>query len=161
MSLVRFTPRRLTDPFAQFERVVDSVVPAFAAGARRGSWAPRVDVLETADALEVSAELPGLTEEDIELRVRENVLTIEGEKRSPRTASADAETDAGAESDTQVEAPSVYYSERHYGKFRRSLALPSHVNSEQANASFADGILTVRLPKADSHRSRQINIASD
>jgi|SaaInl4_150m_RNA_FD_contig_31_631614_length_583_multi_4_in_0_out_0_1 HSP20 family protein len=160
MSLVRFTPRRLADPFAQLERVVDSVVPAFAAGTRRVAWAPRVDVLETADALEVSAELPGLTEQDIELHVRENVLTIKGEKRSGRAdaEAADTEDDEGA---TEAEAPKVYYSERHYGKFQRSLALPSHVNSDEANATFADGILTVRLPKADSHRSRQISIASD
>ncbi len=157
MSLVRFAPRRLTDPFAQLERVVDSVVPAFAGGARRAAWAPRVDVLETADALEVSAELPGLVEEDIELHVRENVLTIQGEKRSPRPEAADADGDT----DATAEAPNVYYSERHYGKFRRRLALPSHVNADEADATFTDGILTVRLPKADSHRSRQINIASD
>ena len=67
MALVRFTPRRLTDPLAHFERVLDSVVPAFAAPTRRVAWSPRVDVTETEDALSVSAELPGLSEGDIDL----------------------------------------------------------------------------------------------
>lgn len=150
MALVRFTPRRLTDPLAQFERVLDSVVPAFASPARRQTWSPRVDVRETEDALTVSAELPGLTEGDIELNVRENVLTIEGEKGG-----------AAAEAEETYEKETVYYSERHYGKFRRSLALPSHVNADEANATFTDGVLTVHLPKADSHRSRQIAIDAD
>ena len=151
MSLVRFTPRRLTDPIAQFERVLDSVVPAFAAPSRRAAWTPRVDVRETDIALEVSVELPGVAEGDVELTVRENILTIEGDK--PAAVRADDDEDTASEA--------VYYSERHYGKFRRRLALPSHVNGDEATAEFADGVLTVHLPKADSHRSRQIAISSE
>lgn len=151
MSPVRFTPRRLTDPIAQFERVLDTVVPAFAAQPRRAGWTPRVDVRETDAALEVSAELPGVSEEDVELTVRENVLTIEGEKRAAAANTDESEAEA---------AEAVYYSERHYGKFRRSLTLPSHVNADEAAAEFKHGVLTVRLPKADSHRARQIAIGS-
>ncbi len=154
MALVRFTPRRLTDPIAQFERVLDSVVPAFAAPNRRAAWTPRVDVRETDIALEVSVELPGVAEADVELTVRENILTIEGDK--PAAVRAD-EGDDGDDSASDA----VYYSERHYGKFRRRLALPSHVNADEATAEFADGVLTVHLPKADSHRSRQISISSE
>ena len=150
MALVRLTPRRLADPIAQFERVLDTVAPVFAAPARRAGWTLRVAVRETDVALEVSAELPGVAEEDVELTVRENILTIEGEKRA---TPVEVEGD-----DTQPAA--VYYSERHFGKFRRSLSLPSHVKADEAAAEFVDGVLTVHLPKADSHRSRQITIGS-
>jgi len=98
-----------------------------------GFTTPAVDVSETDKALEVSAELPGLSEDDVDIQITGDTLTIRGEK-----------TDAHKE-----ERKGTYVSERMYGSFYRAVPLPPGVEIDKAEANFANGVLTVTLPKSE------------
>ena len=96
-----------------------------------GRGAPRVDVAETDNAVEVTAELPGMDEKDIEVSLTDDVLSIKGEKKAERQ-----ETKKG-----------YYVSERSYGSFYRAIPLPPGVATDDAKAEFKKGVLTITLPK--------------
>lgn len=92
---------------------------------------PAVDVVERDDAFEITAEVPGLDENNIEVRLANGVLTIRGEK-----------------SEEKEEKDKAYHvSERHFGSFQRSFQLPDAVEIDKVNAAFAKGVLKVTLPK--------------
>jgi HSP20 family protein len=103
-----------------------------------------VDVRETADALLVQAELPGLGVDDVDVRVENGTLTISGEKRQEIEEGKD---DSG-----------YRLVERCYGRFERSFTLPLGVDAEQVKAEFANGVLTVTLPKAEEAKPRRIEV---
>jgi len=92
---------------------------------------PAMDVTEDADGYKVTAELPGMDEKEIEVALTDGMLTIKGEKKLEKE-----ETDKD-----------YYLSERSYGSFRRSFALPEGVDADKVGATFAKGVLTVTLPK--------------
>jgi len=98
---------------------------------RGRSW-PNVDVEETDAEYRVTAELPGLKEEDVELTLRDNVLTISGERKNER----EERSDNGR-----------YYAERFYGRFSRAVPLAVEVDPERVAATHHNGVLTVVLPK--------------
>lgn len=93
--------------------------------------APRVDVRETDKAIVISAELPGIDEKDVELVLKDGVLTLKGEKKYERDQSDE----------------NVRVMERSYGSFQRSFQVPDTVNADKIDASFDKGILTVTLPR--------------
>lgn len=97
-----------------------------------GFVAPAVDIVEKDKDYEVTAELPGLDEKDIDVKVSDNTLTIKGEK---------SEEKESREKDR-------YLSERRYGSFVRSFALPAGVDASKIEANFSKGVLTVKLPKS-------------
>ena len=99
--------------------------------AQAGMSAPAMDIHRDNDKIEITAELPGVKEEDIDLTVHDGVLTLRGEKKSTRT-------------DEQRG-----YSERSYGSFERRITLPQDVDAEQCSADFADGVLTITLPVSE------------
>ena len=96
------------------------------------SYLPRVDVTESEDAIQVSAELPGLEEADVEVLLTADYLTIKGDKRERK----------------EEKHRGYYRSERTYGAFRRDITLPCEVQIDLARAYFKAGVLTVRLPKS-------------
>jgi HSP20 family protein len=104
---------------------------------------PPVDIQETAEGYRLTAELPGLTREDINITLENNVLRLSGERK--------LEKDAKKESYHRIE--------RAYGTFQRSFSLPHQVNGEKVEASFKDGVLTISVPKAEQARPRKISIA--
>lgn len=106
------------------------------------SFSPSIDVVETDDAIRVSAELPGLEEKDIELRLDNNMLTIRGEKKHEHEE-RDAHT---------------YRTERTYGAFQRTVALPTEVKAEDAEAVYRNGVLTITLPKSGDVVSKKIKV---
>lgn len=134
----------LFDLHRQMNRLFDDLfetAPASAQGGGGGATlsAPALEVHQTEHSLEITAELPGVRQEDIDLHIEDGVLTLSGEKRSERT-------------DQQRG-----YSERTYGRFERSIALPSNVDEEACKAEFRDGVLTVTLPRAaEKQRGRKI-----
>lgn len=93
---------------------------------------PRIDVHETEQELRISAELPGMTEKDIEVSLSKELLTISGEKKQT----------------TEENVKGWYCMERRYGSFTRSLPLPCEVDQDSCQASFKNGVLTVSLKKA-------------
>lgn len=105
-----------------------------------GSW-PSLDITETDQAFRVIAELPGIDESDIEIMVDDDVLTLRGEKRNESS-------------------PDVQHSERFYGRFQRQLRLGVSIDRQAVSAEFAQGVLTITLPKAAvASTSRRIPIA--
>jgi len=110
--------------------------------ANRG-WMPPVDIQETPEAYKLEAELPGLTKDDINITLENNVLRLSGERK--------LEKDAKKENYHRVE--------RTYGTFTRAFALPQQVNPEGVVAAFENGILTITVPKADQAKPRKISIS--
>jgi HSP20 family protein len=130
------------------DRTFERGFPSFFSGpGARAGLHPAVNVVETADTVEVTVELPGLTEKDIELKIQDNVLSVRGEKRS--------------ETEHRDEKDNLYICERQFGTFHRAISLPAHVESNRAKATFRNGVLTVQLPKVEAQKSRTIEIAAE
>jgi HSP20 family protein len=106
------------------------------------TWAPALDLYEDKDNLVLTAEVPGLKKEDIEISLHDNVITISGERKNEK----------------RYEGSETSRSERFFGRFTRTLALPKTVDAKQVKASYKDGILSVTLPKAEEAKPRQIAI---
>ena len=141
MTLVRMNPWRELDTLSnRLGRMFDE----FPTPTEGGNWIPAVNVEETADALLLTAELPGMKADDIELEVENNVLTLRGEKIDIR--------EEGAEN------KKYHLWERRYGSFQRSFTLPRTVRPEAIDAEFVDGILHVRLPKSPEAQGRRIAV---
>jgi HSP20 family protein len=148
MAIIRYPFRSPTyTAWRDFDEVTDRLARLFGdVNDRRGNggiWAPPVSVAETADALIFTAELPGLSEDDVSIDIENDVLTISGEK---------------AEERTEGEERNYHVWERSYGTFRRSFTLPRAVNTSEASAEFENGILEIRLPKAAESKGRRIEI---
>jgi HSP20 family protein len=151
MALVRFRPlssavdpsRDLTDIQSEVNRLFDSFFgrPTQAATQER-VWAPAVDMYETKDELVVTAELPGLSEKDINLSITGDVLVVKGERRWNQ----------------EVKQESYYRGERWFGRFERTIPLPIPVQAEKVKASYRDGVLTVSLPKVEEIKPKEIKI---
>ena len=150
MSLIRYQTPELSnwssfDRLASFRdevnRLFDFSWPSRDTGLLSG-WSPALDVSDDKDNLVVKVELPGMKKEDINLSLHDGVLTISGERKHER------ETKEGG----------TFRSERYFGKFQRSVTLPSAVDSSKVNASYKDGILTVELPKAEEAKPKQIAV---
>lgn len=109
-----------------------------------GSWMPPVDIAETKDKLTLRAELPGFKEDQVELTVEDGVLTLRGERKFEKDA----------------EEENYHRVERSYGTFVRSFTLPTNVDQSRIEARFADGILSVELPRREEARPKQIKIAA-
>jgi HSP20 family protein len=109
-----------------------------------GAWYPVVDVREATDELVLQAELPGLRSEDVSVGVENGVLTISGEKKQ--------QTEEGQE------GSDYHLVERRYGRFERSFTLPRSVDAQKVQAEFANGVLTVTLPKAEAAKPRRIEV---
>ena len=138
------------DEVSTARREVDRVFDRFfGQGAAQGMtvWAPAVDVRETNDELQVTAELPGLAPQDVNVTVENGVLTISGEKKQ--------EVREGTEDSN------YYLYERRYGRFERSFSLPRTVNADQVKARFDNGVLTIALPKAEAAKPRKVQIESN
>jgi len=119
-----------------------NIEPWFRHGAALVGMAPAIDIAEKDKAYEVTAELPGLDEKDIDVAVSDNVLTIKGEKKEEK----------------EEKEKSYYLSERRYGAFQRSLELPSGVDAGRIEAQFAKGVLTITLPKTAEAQKKQRKI---
>lgn len=108
----------------------------------RASSLPQVDVSETSSAYEVSAELPGVEEKDMDVSISDGMLVIKGEKRDER----------------EKKAKDYHLTERSYGEFRRSFRVPDNVEPDKITASFSKGVLKVSLPKSKKTTSKERSI---
>jgi HSP20 family protein len=107
------------------------------------TWAPVIDVYEDKNHLTVKAELPGLARENIAVSLHDGALTISGERKAEQKR---------AESES-------YRTERFYGRFQRTVTLPTAVAGDKVSATYTDGILTVTLPKAEEAKPKQIAVS--
>lgn len=99
------------------------------------SWSPAVDIYETTDSFVLTAEVPGVSSEEVDVKVVDNQLTLRGERRWDR----DGSTEAGSEQFHRLESA--------YGKFERSFNLSERIDVEDISATLDKGVLTVKLPK--------------
>ncbi len=108
-----------------------------------GTWVPAVDIVETPEHdILVKAELPEMKREDIKVSFENNVLTIEGERKF----------------ETREDKDKYHRVERGYGAFRRNFTMPASVDPAGVSADYRDGVLTVKLPRREETRPRQIQI---
>src|SRR5687768_11861430 len=105
---------------------------------------PPIDVHETADELIVTASLPGMKADDVEITMTGQTLTLRGEFKA----------------DDEISREQYLYRERRFGSFSRTLQLPVRVQGDRADATFTDGVLTLRVPKAEEVKPRQIRISA-
>ena len=105
-------------------------------------WAPVVDVYESKDDLLLNFELPGVREKDVSLSITGDLLTLRGERQFRQ----------------ELKDDHTYHIERVYGRFDRSVQLPMPVQSDRVTATYRDGVLEVKLPKADEVKSKEIKI---
>jgi HSP20 family protein len=108
----------------------------------RSTWAPPLDIVERPEAYVVTAELPGLTPEEVDITVEEGTLTIKGERKFYE----------------ESKEQNFHRVERRFGSFQRSLSLPAQVKADQVEASFDKGVLTVTIPKAEQAKPRRVAI---
>lgn len=106
-------------------------------------WSPSLDVSESEMEITVRAEIPGVEPEDLDIAVTGNMLTISGEKKEER----------------EERSQSVYRAERRFGSFRRSVALPDSVDTENISADYDKGVLTVHLAKSEKSAARRIPVS--
>ena len=106
-------------------------------------WAPAIEVFEKEDKFVVKAELPGMKEEDIDVSVRGDTLTIKGERKA----------------ESEVKEEDYYCCERSYGSFFRSVAIPSNVDTKKIEASYENGVLEVSLPKTPEIKPKKISVS--
>lgn len=108
----------------------------------RGQWAPAIDMWETPDDIVVSAAMPGIAPHDVEITLTAQTLTLKGE----------------IQADEEVPGDRYLVRERRYGSFHRQLNLPVRVDGDNAQATFENGVLRLRIPKAPEVKPRQIEI---
>lgn len=111
------------------------------------NWGMPAEIIETDDEICIDLEVPGFREEDLEVTLEKNVLTISGEKHMRR--------------DEKVSDDSYRLAERRYGRFQRSFAVPATVRADNCQASYENGVLTLRLPKSEEARPRRIPIGGN
>jgi HSP20 family protein len=140
MALVRWDPIRELDSLqGDMNRLFDRF---FEGGGNNGAsrrWIPAMDLVETEDALVLRADLPGMSEDDVDIEIKDNVLTVSGERKA----------------DHEEKGEGFHRVERAFGSFSRSLTLPRGIDPDRVEANFEDGVLEVRVPKpADAQPTR-------
>jgi HSP20 family protein len=134
---------RLTDIRDEIDRLFESPLAEWARTSNLLSgWTPALDLYEDKDNLFVKMELPGMKREDIDVSLHEGSLSISGERKSEQ----------------KHEDADVYRAERFFGRFQRTVALPTPVAADKAKAQYKDGILTVTLPKTEEAKPKQIDV---
>jgi len=148
MTIVRY------DPFRDLRTLQEEVNRLFSTnltrafgddeGIGRGAWSPSVDIFENKDQIVLEAELPGMKQEDFDLSIENNVITLRGERRFEKTQETD----------------NYHRVERSYGAFTRSFTLPQTVSGEGATAEYNNGVLRVTLPKREEAKPRRIQVTA-
>jgi HSP20 family protein len=147
MALMRWDPYRELTSFAdRFNRAVGSQQ------ARErdeemglGAWMPPVDIAEDKEKITLTAELPGFKEDEVQIQMEGNLLTIRGERKFEQ----------------EKEGRNYHRIERAYGQFVRSFTLPNNVDRENIRAKFKNGLLEIELPKREDARPKQIKISGE
>ena len=128
----------------EFDRLMDETLGSLAWGRGENlrSWFPATDVSETPEHLVLRLEVPGLTRDQVKISVENNVLTVRGEKEQESTS----------------ENENFYRTERTYGAFERSFSLPSYADADHISATLDNGVLTIKLPRREEARPREVQI---
>lgn len=141
-SRERGLARAERDPFTELQHEINRVFESIWTGddvLRTSVLTPKLDVSETEQDIQVTVELPGLSEKDLDVELADDRLKIRGEKKDSR----------------ETKEHNFHRMERTFGSFERMIALPAKVKRENVHATFKDGVLTVVLPKVEPSRVQQ------
>ncbi|MGA8224547.1 MAG: Hsp20/alpha crystallin family protein [Candidatus Acidiferrales bacterium] len=142
-SITRWEPfRNLSTLQDQVNRLFETNLPGRSDSSDLTTWAPAVDIYETENELVIKADLPEISEKELDVRVENNTLTIRGERKF----------------EEKVKEDNYLRIERTYGSFSRSFSLPNTVNTEAIKADYKNGVLTVELPKRAEMKPKQVKI---
>ena len=134
---------RLASLRDEVNRLLDGTLAGFTGNVGLfGGWSPSVDVFQDKDNVFIKAEVPGMKKEDIDISFQDGMLTICGERKQ----------------ESEVREGESFRSERFFGKFHRTVTMPTKVDPEKIKATYKDGVLTVELPKAAEARAKQIEV---
>lgn len=146
MQLVRWNP--MNEMFS-FRRPLSRVFDDFFLprtntedGTLTWGWNPVVDIYDNEDNIVIKAELPGVSKKDIEIDIKDRVLTLKGERSA----------------DNQVKEDNYYRRERTYGRFERSFTLPANVDPDKIKADYSDGVLKIEVSKPEDQKPKQITV---
>jgi HSP20 family protein len=146
MAIVRWEPfRELATLQNEVNRLFNTAFDAPSPGGNGQTlrrWMPAMDLVETDDHFVLRADLPGMSEADVNIEVEDRVLTVSGERKTEHEASKEG----------------YHRVERAFGAFSRSLTLPEGVDPEAVEASFDKGVLEIRIPKPEQRKPRKISI---
>jgi HSP20 family protein len=144
MTLVRWEPVRELDTLqGEMNRLFDGFFGTRGNGTGRvRRWVPAMDLAETESHLVLRADLPGMGEDDVSIEIKDNVLTISGERRDEH----------------EEKAEGYHRVERAYGTFSRSLTLPEGIDPDNVEAAFDAGVLEVRIPKPEERKPHRVEI---
>ncbi|MGA7828038.1 MAG: Hsp20/alpha crystallin family protein [Geobacteraceae bacterium] len=144
MAIVRYNPlRELRGMQEQMNRLLDLAWNREPGEElREGVWQPLVDIFENDDAVVIRAELPGVEQDDIEVKIEGATLAIRGERKQ----------------DSAVRQENYHRIERYYGPFQRSFLLPQTIDQEKVQAACDKGVLTITLPKKQLIKPKQITV---
>jgi HSP20 family protein len=143
MAVVRWDPNREVDSLqSEVNRLFDTFFGGRPANGGMRRWVPPMDLVETEDHLVLKADLPGLERDDVNLEVKDGVLTVSGERKAEQEERTDG----------------FYRVERAFGGFSRSMSLPENVDAERISASFDKGVLEVRIPKPEERKPHRVEI---
>jgi HSP20 family protein len=135
---------RLSDLRDEIDRLFESPLTELTRTSNLlSSWTPALDVCEDKDNYTVKAELPGMKKEEIEVSLHEGTLSLSGERKS----------------ESKHEDAEVYRAERFFGRFQRTVTLPSAVAADKVKAAYKDGVLTITLPKTEEAKPKHIDVA--
>lgn len=143
-GLGRFFDR---DPFRSLQQQMDDLMSSFSREWDGGNWTPTdfhpsIDVAETDDAIDIRIDLPGIKPEDVDVEVRGNQLHITGERKEER----------------EEKGKTWHRTERHVGRFARSMTLPCDVQDKEVEAEYCEGVLCISLPKAEQAKTHKIPV---
>ncbi|HEX9024235.1 MAG TPA: Hsp20/alpha crystallin family protein [Geobacteraceae bacterium] len=144
MAIVKYNPfRDLRAMQEQMNRLLDMAWNREGGEElREGIWQPPVDIYEDENTVVIKAEVPGVDQKEIDIRIEDNTLTIRGERKHSQ----------------EVKKENYHRVERFYGTFQRSFSLPHTINQEQVKATCEQGVLTITLPKREEKKPKQINV---
>ncbi len=149
MAIVRWEPfRDLLTTQDRFNRLFNETFSNFLGGEQLAAkaWAPPVDIYETEQNVVIKAELPGIDPKDVEIRVEDGTLYLQGERKHEK----------------EVKEENYHRIERSYGSFTRTFSLPNSVNTDDVKAEYKDGVLTLTMAKREEAKPKtiKINVAS-
>jgi HSP20 family protein len=153
MALIKWEPRREMEPLRSLRDEVDRLFDSFFRGWPRpwsgesllpglGEFAPSIDLKEDDKELVLTAELPGIAKENLDVNITEDSVTIKGERKE----------------DKEEQAKGYHFRESSYGSFHRVIPLPVEVVADKATAKLKDGVLTLNLPKSKASKRKGVQI---
>jgi HSP20 family protein len=153
MAIIPWRPKQMWwDPFRDLESIQNEMNRMFDSSLVKwgdrdtslleGAWSPAVDIYDSKDTVMVKADIPGMSKDDIDVSVHNDILTIKGEKNHEK----------------EIKEKDFVRTERFYGSFQRAIRLPAGIDAAKVGANYKNGVLEIILPKKEESKPKQLKI---